>query len=680
MSALYSIHVPGTGSKDETPVHRYPAALDSLTACAPPNITTIYQAFQHRLSLNPDKLTLGQRPVLEIINKDKITTRQVGGKEQETRKRWSYFRLGGYEWMTYREIAKITRNVGAGLVQLGLGADSRVVIYAPTSREWTLCALSCYSQSMQVVTAYDTLGEEGLVHAMNQSKAAAIFLKADQLPMLERIASKVETVRYVVYYQDQYGMPQAAAEALEKVKDKFEVLTMDGVQKLGAEHPADLKVATREDIALVMYTSGTTGPPKGVLIAHEGLLSICGAIHQLVPDYIDYEEDRVLSYLPLSHVLAFFVETYCIYSGLAVGYGSPRTLTEDNVSGCLGDIRTLKPAVMLGVPQVWNTIRASILRQVMAKPWLVQQIFFGAVELKTWLTYYGLPTGVLDQVVFRKTREGTGGKLKIVITGGAPINEHVQKLIAAAVCPMIQGYGMTEMSGLVSVQIPGDLSLGNIGPPVPSVECKLVDVPEAGYFASNNEGEIWLRGPSVFRGYLDNEEETRNTVSVDGWVKTGDIARWTKAGQLSIIDRKKNLIKLAQGEYIALERLESAYSTSKYVNNICVCADSRMTQPVALVNIDANAIGGMADRAGIAYTRVDELAEDRRFLALVLEDLLMAAKHSSLVRQEILADVRVDPELWTPENGMLTAASKLKRNEIQEHNKRKLDDMLSRLL
>ncbi|KAJ2860958.1 long-chain fatty acid-CoA ligase, partial [Coemansia asiatica] len=415
---------------------------------------------------------------------------------EKTGKLWRYFQLSDYEWITYREISQFTRALGAGLVQLGLEINDRVVIYAPTSREWSLCMLSCYSQSLQVVTAYDTLGADGLLHAMNESEARLAFVKADQMPMLEQIADRVKYVKTIVYYTDAYGMPQSYQDALKKVRSRFSVMHMDEVHELGTKYPRDLCIAGRDDTALVMYTSGTTGAPKGVLIAHGGLLSICGAIHELVPGFIDYETDRVLSYLPLSHVLAFFVETYCIYSGICIGYGTPRTLTDDNVDGSLGDLRTLRPAVMLGVPQVWNTIRATILRQVSQRPWLIQQLFHGAISLKAWLVSYGLPTFLLDNVVFRRTRLATGSRLKIAITGGAQVNPHVQRFIAATVCPMIHGYGLSEASGLVTVQIPGDLTVANVGPPVPSVEIKLVDVPDAGYFARNGQGEVWVRGPS----------------------------------------------------------------------------------------------------------------------------------------------------------------------------------------
>ncbi|KAJ2440973.1 long-chain fatty acid-CoA ligase, partial [Coemansia sp. RSA 2337] len=431
-----------------------------------------------------------------------------------------------------------------------------------------------FSQSMQIVTAYDTLGESGLLHAMNQAKVDLIFLKADQMPIFARIMDEVETVKHVVYYQDLYGMPKGCEEAIEKVRAKFSVSTIDEAHDLGKDNPVELALPDGQDIALVMYTSGSTGKPKGVLVSHQGVMSVAGGIHEFIQPYLEYYNDVVLSYLPLSHVLAFFVDVYCIYSGLAIGYGTPRTLTDESVRECQGDIKALRPMVMLGVPQVWNTIRAGMLKQVDKSSWLVRKLFYGAVELKNTLRGYNMPHNFMDNIVFKKTREATGGRLKFVITGGAPINRNVQKLMTAALCPMIQGFGLTEASGLVAVQLPSDSSFNNVGSPCPSVEMKLVDVPEAKYFARNGQGEVYIRGPSIFKGYLDNEELTKETVTEDGWLKTGDIGEWTEQGQLSIIDRRKNLVKLVSGEYIALEALESTYKNSLFIHNICVFADS----------------------------------------------------------------------------------------------------------
>ncbi|KAJ1721093.1 long-chain fatty acid-CoA ligase [Coemansia erecta] len=671
LNTLYSLCMHGTGSTTETAVHRYPtAAKRGLTESAPPNVETVYDALLHRERLEPDKTTMGRRRVLSVSQRP----------HDATGRPWTYFRLGDYEWLTYREIKRYTAALGAGLAHLGLSAGGRVAIYAPTSREWTLCMLACYSQALQVVTAYDTLGAEGLLHAVNEGEARVVFVKADQLPTVLRIAERMPRVQTVVYYRDAYGMPAAAHAALAALRAlKRRVLAMDEVHAYGVASPRDAVVAGRDDTALVMYTSGTTGPPKGVLIAHGGLLAVCGAIHELVPSTIDYGRDHVLSYLPLSHVLAFFVETYCVYSGIRIGYGTPRTLTEESMEpGGLGDLRALRPAVMLGVPQVWNAMRATVLRQVARRPWAVQRLFHGAVALKTWLVQRGLPTGLLDAVVFRRTRQATGGRLKIAITGGAPVNARVQRFIAAAVCPMLHGYGLSEASGLVAVQLPGDASVANVGPPVPSVEMKLVDAPDAGYYARHGQGEVWVRGPSVFQGYLNDAELTRRTVTADGWLRTGDIGQWTPRGQLQIIDRRKNLVKLAHGEYVALEALEAAYSNSQYVANICVCADARMPRPCAVVNVDAAHLERWARDAGIAYVSPADLPTSHAFVQLVLCDLAEAARLNGLPRQEVLADICIDPVLWTPENGMLTAASKLRRADILRRNHSHVQEMYSR--
>ncbi|KAI9468354.1 long-chain fatty acid-CoA ligase [Coemansia sp. RSA 989] len=679
MTVIFSKAVPHSGNEHETPVRRFHTTADKLVDRADPDITNIYAALLHGQQNRPDAELLGKRDVLGTVSEDKQVQHKVDGKMETVTKKWSYFKLGKYKWMTYNDMVEATTQLGAGFRNLGIEPKGRVLIYAPTSREWQLCAFGAFSQSMQVVTAYDTLGESGLLHAMNQAKVELAFLKADQMPIIARVMNEIETLKHVVFYQDAYGMPDGCAEAIDKVKAKFDVHTLGEVCALGKNNPVERQIPDAEDIALVMYTSGSTGKPKGVLIGHQGVMAVAGGIHKFIAPFIDYNRDIILSYLPLSHVLAFFVDVYCIYSGIRVGYGTPRTLTDESVRECQGDIKELRPMVMMGVPQVWNTIRAGMLKQVNKSSRLVRMLFYNAVEIKNALRSHGLPHNFMDSIVFKKTRDATGGRLKFVITGGAPINRNVQKLMNAALCPMIQGFGMTEASGLLSVQLPDDPTFNNVGAPCPSVEMKLVDVPEAKYFAKDGKGEIWVRGPSVFKGYLDNDELTRETITDDGWLKTGDIGQWTDQGQLTIIDRKKNLIKLVTGEYIALEALESTYKNSLYIHNICVFADSRMSQPCAIVNIDENQIAQMADNAGIHYNNPSEIATNKEFIHAVLADLQHVAKQNKLSKQETLAAIRIDAELWSPENDLLTPAQKLKRSDIRDRNQDKLNDMYTQM-
>ncbi|KAJ2682430.1 long-chain fatty acid-CoA ligase, partial [Coemansia spiralis] len=344
-----------------TPTRRHYQSPDRLCDRAEPDVTNVYAALLHGQQARPDLELLGKRDVLGMVAEDKEIKIKVNGKMESTLKRWTYLKLSEFNWMTYNQVVDYTTNLGAGFRKLGIEPKGRIVIYVPTSREWQLCAFGAFSQSMQAVTAYDTLGEAGVLHAMNEAAADAIFVKADQLPIMARIMDDAQTIKHVIYYQDAYGMPDGCAEALEKIRAKFSVHTLDEVHDLGKANPVPRQLPANDDIALVMYTSGSTGRPKGVLIGHQGIMSVAGGIHLFITPYIEHGTDIVLSYLPLSHVLSFFVDTYCIYSGLRIGYGTPRTLTDESVRECRGDIRELRPMVMLGVPQVWNTIRAGML-------------------------------------------------------------------------------------------------------------------------------------------------------------------------------------------------------------------------------------------------------------------------------------------------------------------------------
>lgn len=337
-----------------------------------------------------------------------------------------------------------------------------------------------------------------------------------------------------------------------------------------------------------------------------------------------------------------------------MGYGNPKTLSDTSVRNCKGDIREFQPSVLVGVPAVWETVKKGIVAKVSAGSPIVRSLFWGAMWAKSNMMHYGLPGAeILDAVVFKKIKEATGGKLRICLNGGGPIAKDTQRFISMAITPMISGYGLTEtcaMGALMDPRAWTDQALGDIPG---SIEIKLVDFADAGYHATNKpnpQGEIWIRGPSVMDGYYQNEKETAEAMTDDGWFKTGDIGEWDHNGHLKIIDRKKNLVKTLNGEYIALEKLESVYRAATVVGNICVYADPEKAKPVAIIVPAETALKKLAKDNGIEGSGVEDLVHNKNLNGIVLKELQNAGRSGGLSGIEIVDGVVLADEEWNPQN------------------------------
>jgi long-chain acyl-CoA synthetase len=364
--------------------------------------------------------------------------------------------------------------------------------------------------------------------------------------------------------------------------------------------------------------------------------------------------DGLLTYLPLAHILEFVFENASLYWGSTMGYGNPKTLSDNSVRNCNGDIREFKPSILVGVPAVWETVKKGIIAKVNAGSPIIKGLFWGALWAKSALLGAGLPgSGLLDAVVFKKIKDATGGRLKLCLNGGGPVAKDTQRFISMAIAPMIIGYGLTETAGMGTLQDPAQWTTESIGSMPGSVEMKLVDFPDAGYHATNKpnpQGEIWLRGPSIIEGYYENEKETAEAITSDGWFKTGDIGELDKNGHLKIIDRKKNLIKTLNGEYIALEKLESIYRSAAVVANICVYAEESKAKPIAIIVPAEPALQKLADSIGVAGTSIEELVHNKKLQGAVLKELQAAGRAGGLSGIEIIDGVVVSDEEWTPQN------------------------------
>merc|ERR1711939_213769 len=287
-----------------------------------------------------------------------------------------------------------------------------------------------------------------------------------------------------------------------------------------------------------------------------------------------------------------------LFVGATLGYGSVRTISDTNMKNSKGDIREFRPTIMVGVPAVWETVRKGILTKVAQSNPIKRKLFWAAYNGKVFAQNNKIPLlgGLLDPI-FKQIKDATGGRLKFCLSGGAAVSKETQDFITAVICPMIIGYGMTETCASSTIMPVDEWNTSTAGVPLPSLRAKLVDVPDAGYFTKNNppQGEIWLSGPIVSSGYFNRDQETSDSFTKDGWFMTGDIGEWRPNGHLAIIDRKKNLVKTLNGEYIAIEKLESVYRSCNEVLNICVYADAQQVKPIAIIVPGEPALRKMAE-------------------------------------------------------------------------------------
>lgn len=512
-------------------------------------------------------------------------------------------------------------------------------------------AQGAFTQSLTIVTAYDTLGLEGLRSSLKQTRSKAIFVDSGLLPMLTKVLKDASSIDYIIINGEDVP-EQEDLVRLRTDHPKIRIISYQDLKTLGDLNVREDVAPEPEDIACIMYTSGSSGTPKGVTIKHKAIVAALAGMSATVGDYV-HQGDHVLAYLPQAHIIEFVVEIGSIFWGCTLGYGSPKTLTDVSVRNCKGDLAEFRPHLMIGVPAVWESIRKGIATKVNSRNIISSSLFWGALSAKQFLLAYSIPgVKILDAVVFNQVRAATGGKLRFCVSGGGPLAKDTQRFISMVIAPLISGYGLTETCGAGALNDPLAWTADAHGDISCSVEEKLVDFPEAGYYTSQNppRGELWIRGPAVTAGYYDNEEETKSTLRDDGWFMTGDIAEFDENGHLKIIDRKKNLVKTLNGEYIALEKLEAVYRTSPLVANVCVYAAEDQSKPIAIIVPIELALSKLAKSNGIEADGLEDLVGNEKLNSLVLRELQSAGRQGQLSGIEIIEGVVIVKEEWTAEN------------------------------
>ncbi|GJJ11355.1 hypothetical protein Clacol_005587 [Clathrus columnatus] len=617
------------------------------------------------------KDAFGWRDIVAVHEEVKQVPKVVNGKKVMEDKTWQYYELSDFKYLSFVQMSERVHDVAKGLIEVGFKPKDIFNIYAATSLEWRLLFESCMLINITVATAYDSLGEPGLLHALNEPECVGIFTNPELIPTLNNIISQATSVRVVIYD----GQPKESdLEKLRSYRDTLKVYSLNEIQALGKGKPEPNCLPTPEDAACIMYTSGTTGAPKGVVLKHKHIVAVAGGVKDLLEDELR-STDTYLAFLPLAHILEMVVELTLTFYGFCTGFGRIKTLTDNSVRKCYGDIRTYKPTIMAGVPTIWEGIRKSILHKVQEGGAVKKALFHGSLNVKR--ANVPVLSNIAEKLVFSKIKEITGGRLRFVLSGGAPINQDTQEFLnIALVC-----YGLTETSAASVVMHPKYYSPGPIGVVSPCLEIKLLDHPSAGYLHTNNppQGEVLMRGNSVTEGYFKRPDlnSDRSIFTEDGWFRTGDIGQWNADGTLSIIDRIKNLVKLQGGEYVALERLESVYKSCTLVANICVHAHSEAKQPIAIIYPNEAHLRQTLDSseryAGLTDKSLAELCGDSEISSLVLKECLAIAKKSGFKPIELLQGVILVADEWTPQSGLVTAAQKLQRKKIEEKYKEQIN-------
>jgi long-chain acyl-CoA synthetase len=566
----------------------------------------------------------------------------------------NYKQGGAWRPVSAAEMINRARNIAAGLHSLGVQKGDRVAILSDSRLEWVLADQGCILLGAVTVPIYPTLTAPQVGYILNDCAARAVFVSsAEKLDEVQSAVTNCTSLEHVVLFDS----------------EREQALTLRGLETAGAtaqsESPSMLsdwaRTITPDDLATVIYTSGTTGEPKGVMLTHANMVS------NLIDSSNHFEfgkKDVALSVLPLSHIFERQAMNMYLHHGMSVYFGSLESLGEH--------LKEVRPTVFVGVPRIYEKIIQRMQDRAEQKGKLNARVVLWAVETgKRWaqltLNHASVPAWLsikhrlADVIVFEKLRAAMGGRIRILVSGGAPLTSDVALAFLGARLPIVQGYGLTETSPVISAGQLNDNRVGTSGKPIRHVEVRIAA-----------DGEIETRGPNVMLGYWNKPEETREAFTADGWFKTGDVGYLDADGFLSITDRKKELFKTSGGKYIAPQPIEQMIKTSRFVSQVVVIGANRKF-PAALIVPDWQQLQGYADYKGYTLKTRAEFCSDARIIDLFERQI--AGGTQDLAQFEKIKRIALLENEFTLEGGELTPTLKVKRRVIDE----KYRDVINRI-
>ena len=545
------------------------------------------------------------------------------------------------------DMLRRAKAIALGLYSLSVRKDDRVAILSESCVEWVLADQGCLFAGAVTVPIYPTLTPPQVQYILEDCAPKILFVETSE--KFDEICAvpSCKSISEIILLKP---APSTSSN----------LLSLDELERRGGELTTtqprvtyELGHARPQDLATIIYTSGTTGEPKGVMLSHANMVS------NLIDSSNHLEfgaKDSALSVLPLSHSFERQAMNMYLHHGMSVYFGELETLGEY--------LREVKPTVFVGVPRIYEKILARVQDRAMAKGKLNAALVHWAVEVgKSWARHISdrkqtpvnlsLKHKLADLILFEKLRNAMGGRIRILVSGGAALSDEVSLAFLGAGLPIVQGYGLTETSPVITAGQLHDIRVGTSGKPIRNVEVRIAA-----------DGEIETRGPHVMQGYWHKPEETKDVISADGWFKTGDIGHLDAEGFLTVTDRKKELLKTSGGKYIAPQPIEQMIKGSRFVNQVVVIGDDRKFAS-ALVVPDWEQLEAYAKYKGIAglHSRADFCSSPR---IIDLFERQIATRTASLAQFEKIKKIALLDHEFTVGGGEMTPTLKVKRRVIDE--------------
>ncbi len=567
----------------------------------------------------------------------------------------NYKRDDRWHAISSNKMLERAQNIALGLYSVGIRRGDRVALLSDSCVEWVLADQGCMFAGAIPVPIYPTLSAPQISYIINDCNARALFVSTGA--KLEQIKDAVRdspSLTHFILFVDGNNTSEnlLALPELEARGHSLNEQNPELINKLA-------RASKPDDLATIIYTSGTTGEPKGVMLTHSNMVS--NVIDS--SNHLDFgEKDLALSVLPLSHSFERQAMNMYLHHGMSVFFGSLETLGEN--------LREVHPTVFVGVPRIYEKIQARVLDRAATKGKLNAAIVTWAIDIgKQWARvvsahqrgspWLWLKRRLADLLIFEKLRKAMGGRIRILVSGGAALSDDIALAFLGAGLPIVQGYGLTETSPVITAGQLHDNRIGTAGKPIRNVEVRIAP-----------DGEIETRGPQVMRGYWHKPEATRAVFTDDGWFRTGDIGSLDSDGYLTITDRKKELLKTSGGKYIAPQPIEQMIKGSRFVNQVVVIGNGRKF-PAALIVPDWEQMKSYATFKGLELKTREEFCHDDRIINLFERQI--AARTQNLAQFEKIKRIALLDHEFNVESGELTPTLKVKRRVIDEKYREVID-------